>query len=134
MGLPLFSLTKWMVVLALLFSPLAFAQWTYDGMSIPLAHPRLFIPASSSQFTTSQTWLATNPLTPGTCDDNHIANCTNIAWKHALSGSDCSTAINWANASATTGTNLIAAFKGPAAASGHCAACDLSFLSKERSK
>jgi hypothetical protein len=122
------------IVTLLLASVFAQAQWTTHGFTIPAGHPRLFIPSGSSQFSTSQTWLATNPLTPGTCDDNHIANCTNIAWKHALSGSDCSTAITWANASATSGTNLIAAFKGPAAASGHCAACDLSFLSKERSK
>ena len=57
-------------------------------------HPRMWwTPTRISQ---AQTWYASHPFTPGTCDNNDVSNCVYIAWKHVVAGTDCSAAINWA--------------------------------------
>ena len=61
---------------------------TAHGFSVREAHPRLwFTPARLAQ---ARAWLAAHPFTPASSDHLHIA------WKHAVAGTDCSKAIDWA--------------------------------------
>jgi hypothetical protein len=81
---------KSLLVVALLLAPVfAHAQWTTHGMTIPATHPRIWY-TSSGRIKQAQTWLAANPVT---CTS---ANYFCIAFKHVLTGSDCSAAVTWA--------------------------------------
>ena len=61
---------------------------TAHGFTISESHPRLwFTPERLAQ---ARRWLAEHPFTPASSDYLHIA------WKHAVAGTDCSRAIEWA--------------------------------------
>jgi len=64
------------------------AGFTTHGFTIPTAHPRLWW--TPARITAAGTWLAAHPFTPGG------GNYTDMAFKHVVNGSDCSTAVNWA--------------------------------------
>jgi hypothetical protein len=64
------------------------------GFTIRDAHPRLWW--TPARITQAQAWLASHPFTPGTCDNNGVDSCIDIAWKHVVAGTDCSAAITWA--------------------------------------
>ena len=64
------------------------AGFTTHGFTIPVAHPRLWW--TSARIAAAQTWLAAHPFTPGS------GHYPDVAFKHVVNGSDCSTAVNWA--------------------------------------
>ena len=87
-------IAAWLAVLIAL--PCA-AQWTTHGFTIPAGHPRIWY--NSGRLTAAGTWLAANPTygswtcasTPSGQGDYEC-----MAFKHVVSGSDCSAAVTWA--------------------------------------
>ena len=76
---------------------------TYDGLTMPTTHPRLFGFNNSTTLANARTWWSANypTFTPGTCDDNHPFNCEMIAFGHLMTANQgtpisCSAAITWA--------------------------------------
>src|ERR1700730_8061374 len=64
------------------------AQTVYDGITMPRSHPSLwFDPARLAQ---AKTWWLTHSYTPNSSD------WVGIAFRHLMTGADCSTAVNQA--------------------------------------
>ena len=66
------------------------------SFTFPQAHPRLWIPAGSAQFTQAQTWAMANPV--ANCASTGFTSVEMIcyAFYHVTTGTSCSTAITWA--------------------------------------
>ena len=91
------------LVLLLLSATLTAPDWaqTYDGLTIPSSHPRLYW--NAVRIATAQAWLAANRYTPGVCSYNGQGPCLDIAFQHLMNGSDCSVGITYALAFAVNG-------------------------------
>jgi PKD repeat protein len=62
--------------------------FTTHGFTIPTAHPRLWW--TPARVNAASAWLAAHPFTPGS------GNYVDVAFKHVVTGADCSVAVNWA--------------------------------------
>ncbi len=62
--------------------------FTTHGFTIPVDHPRLWW--NTARINAAKTWLTAHSFTPGS------GNYVDIAFKHVVNGSDCSTAVTWA--------------------------------------
>jgi len=62
--------------------------FTTHGFTIPTSHPRLWW--TTARKSAAQTWLTAHSFTPGS------SNYVDMAFKHVVNGSDCTTAVNWA--------------------------------------
>ncbi|MBS0417923.1 MAG: PKD domain-containing protein [Proteobacteria bacterium] len=64
--------------------------FTTHGFTIPVSHPRLWW--TPTRIASARTWLTAHPFTP------RSGNYPDMAFKHVVSGSDCTAAVNWAAA------------------------------------
>lgn len=64
------------------------ADTVTHGFTIPTAHPRLLW--NASRIAQAQSWLTAHPFTPNS--DDYL----NVAWKHVVANTDCSSAITYA--------------------------------------
>jgi hypothetical protein len=77
---------KWLTIFVFLFPMFASAQ-TYDGITIPAGHPRLWVPTGSSQLTTAEAWLTANPYT--STSDQWVQLAFHYVASSEASAADC---------------------------------------------
>ena len=89
------------LVFALLSLAVPLLAQTYDGLTIPDGHPRLYW--NAERIAQGQAWLAAHPYTPGTCAVGYQGYCLDVAFQHLMNASDCSSAITVALTVAANG-------------------------------